>query len=66
MLIIKLILIVMASLLMPFLRQPMVNILENFGLKNTILNKLTYKQSFFYSLMFYTILFLISDIFDKV
>mgnify|MGYP000983822066 CR=1 FL=1 len=66
MLIIKLILIVMASFIMPFLRQPIVNILENFGIKNTVLNKLNYKQSFFYSLMFYTILFLISDIFNKL
>lgn len=62
MLIIKLILIVIASLFMSLLRLPMINILENLGVKNTVLNKISFKQTFYYSLIFYTIFFLISII----
>lgn len=62
MLIIKLILIVIASLFMSLLRLPMINIIENLGVKNTVLNKISFKQTFYYSLIFYTIFFLISII----
>jgi hypothetical protein len=47
---------------MALLKPIVIKILANFGYKNSFLDRLTFKQTFFYSLIIYALLFLVGDV----